>query len=71
MGIIEQVRQMKLEEAREEARREARRETRKEVRQERNHLFVQNLLSSTDFSAQKIASLAGVSVAFVNKIKNN
>ena len=61
MGIIEQVRQMKLDEAREEAR--------KEALQERNHLFVENLLSSTDFSAKKIASLAGVSVAFVNKVK--
>jgi hypothetical protein len=57
MGIIEQVRQMKLDEAR------------KKGEESRNRVFVENLLSSTSFSVKKIASLAGVSVAFVNKIK--
>jgi hypothetical protein len=60
MGIIEQVKQMKLEEARKEAR--------KEGEEKMSRLFVENLLSSTDFSAKKIADLAAVSVAFVNKV---
>ena len=33
-------------------------------------LFVENLLSGTDFPAEKIASLASVTLDFVNKIKN-
>ena len=61
MGIIEQVRQMKLEEAREEARKEEQKKT--------TRLFVENLLSGTNFSVKKIASLANVSVGFVNKVK--
>lgn len=73
MGIIEQVKQMKLEEARAEARREGRKEGRKEGKQEgeekRNRLFVENLLASTSFSVAKIATLAAVSEAFVNTVK--
>ncbi|HEY4290650.1 MAG TPA: hypothetical protein VGN00_26305 [Puia sp.] len=57
MGIIEQVRQMKIEEAEEKA------------RDEERHVFVENLLSNTSFSAKKIADLAGVNISFVNKVK--
>jgi hypothetical protein len=57
MGIIEQVKQMKLDEAR------------KEAEEKRNHLFVENLLSNTDFTPKKIADLAGVTISFVNKVK--
>ena len=57
MGIIEQVKQMKIDEARHEA------------EEKRNRLFVENLLSSTSFSPKKIADLAGVTIAFVNKVK--
>jgi len=59
MGIIEQVKQMKLEEAR------------REGEEKRNRFFVENLLLSTDFSIKKIASLAGVSTTFVNRIKTD
>ncbi|HEY4209244.1 MAG TPA: hypothetical protein VGM31_20610 [Puia sp.] len=65
MGIIEQVKQMKIEEAREAGRKEAR----KEEREKSSRLFVENLLTSTDFSAKKIATLANVSIVFVNKVK--
>jgi len=53
MGLIEQIREIKIQEVREE---EAKR-------------FIENLLSNTDFSLEKIASLAGVSVPFVEKVK--
>ena len=33
--------------------------------------FVKNLLKGSDFAVEKIASLANVTVEFVNKIKNN
>ncbi|HEY8967959.1 MAG TPA: hypothetical protein VIM64_02675, partial [Puia sp.] len=65
MGLIEQIRQMKLDEARAEARKEAR----KEAAGERNRIFVTNLLNSTSFSVKKIAQLAGVSESFVNRVK--
>jgi len=61
MGLIEQIRQMKLDEARAEAR--------KEAAGERNRIFVTNLLNSTSFSLKKIAQLAGVSESFVNRVK--
>ena len=57
MGIIEQVAQMKAEEARAEGGEVARR------------LFVENLLKETKFSDEKIASLSNVSVGVVRKIK--
>ena len=65
MGIIEQVKQMKLDEARAEARAEAR----KEEADRNKRVFVTNLLSNTSFSVKKIADLAGVSEAFVNRVK--
>ena len=61
MGIIEQVKQIKLDEARAEAR--------KEGEDKRNRLFVTNMLTNTSFSVAKIAGLAGVSEAFVNRVK--
>ena len=36
---------------------------------EKNHIFVVNLLKGTDFSDAKIASLAGVPIEFVEKVK--
>ncbi len=57
MGIIEQVRQMKIEEAEEEGRTEQR------------LLFIKNLLSKTSLSPEKIATLVGVTVASVIKVK--
>jgi len=53
MGIIEQLAEIKVQEEREK----------------NSRLFVENLLKGTDFSLEKIASLAGVSVAFVEKMK--
>jgi predicted transposase YdaD len=61
MGIIEQVRQMKIEEAEEEGR--------KRGQKEQRLFFVKNLLSKTSLSPDKIASLVGVNVSFVNKVK--
>jgi hypothetical protein len=57
MGIIEQVKQMKLDKAKEEGR------TEKEIS------VVQKLLVSTDFSDVRIADLAGVSVTFVKEVR--
>jgi len=53
MGIIEQVKQIRLEEAREDERR----------------LFVENLLKDSDFAPEKIASVANVSLEVVNEVK--
>jgi predicted transposase YdaD len=58
---------MKLDEARAEARKEGR----KEAEEKRNLEFVENLLSSTSFTLERIAGLAGVSVTFVNKVKTS
>ena len=58
MGIIEYVKEQKINAAREEAR------TAKEIS------VVKNLLSGTDFSTEKIAAIAGVSVAFVEEVRN-
>ncbi|HEY4286961.1 MAG TPA: hypothetical protein VGN00_07665 [Puia sp.] len=46
-------------------------ETREEVREEERGLFVENLLKGSDFSVEKIATLANVSVEFVNKVRGN
>jgi len=45
-------------------------EGRKEERENNSRLFVENLLKDGSFSIKKIASLANVTVNFVNKIKN-
>jgi len=57
MGIIEQVKQMKIDAAKDEA------------RLEKDTFFVKNLLSLTDFSDKEIASLAGVTENFVKKFR--
>ena len=53
MGIIEQLAEIKAEEARENT----------------SRLFVENLLKESDFPQAKIASLANVSLSFVKKVK--
>jgi len=40
-------------------------------REEERRAFVENLLSETEFSDEKIASLVNVTVDFVNKIRMN
>ena len=46
-----------------------RRVAKEEERENNSRLFVENLLKDGSFSVEKIASLANVTVAFVNKIK--
>lgn len=45
-------------------------ETREETKIETATAFVENLLKGSDFTAEKIASLANVTVEFVNKVKS-
>jgi hypothetical protein len=54
MGIIEQVKEIRLEEAREEERR----------------LFVVNLLKDSDMPLEKIASVANVTLRFVKEVQD-
>jgi len=61
MGIIEQVKQMRIAEAKEEGRKEARAKMATAV--------VRNLIAETNFSDRKIADIAGVSEAFVKRIR--
>lgn len=65
MGIIEQVKQMKLDEARAEARKEGISSGADRAKR----LIETNLLTDTSFSVSKIAGLAGVSEAYVNRVK--
>lgn len=69
MGIIEQVKQIRLEEAREVGREEGLKTGRKEGRDEERRLFVENLLKDSDFAPEKIASVANVSLEYVNEVK--
>ena len=59
MGIIEQLAEIKAEEALEKG------------REEGNEKAVKLLLDNTEFSMRKIAELVGVSVSFVKKVKAN
>ena len=74
MGIIEQLTEIKAEEAlekgRKEGRKEGREETKEKVRiaQERS---VKAFLNNTEFSMSKIAELVGVPVSFVKKVKES
>lgn len=43
----------------------------KDVAKEKDRVFVENLLSNTEFSTEKIASLVGVSTSFVEEVKEN
>ena len=61
MGIIEQVKQMKLDEARKEAKREGAEENRR--------FIVANLLTNTSLTVAKIAALAGVTETYVKRLK--
>jgi len=58
MGIIEQLAEIKAKESAHAA------------EEKKNLLFVENLLKGTDFSIEKIASLANVSIDFVREVKN-
>ena len=62
MGIIEQLAQIKSEEALEKGRAEG-----QEIS---SRLFVENLLRNTEFSLEKVASLANVTVDFVRAVKD-
>jgi hypothetical protein len=44
---------------------------RMESREETSRLFVENLLKESEFSVEKIASLANVKVEFVNDVKED
>lgn len=61
MNIFEQVAEIKAAEALEKGL--------KKGRAEERELIVKNLLANTEFSPEKIASLANTSLAFVKKIK--
>jgi hypothetical protein len=69
MNIDDYVKMISKDEGLEEGKREGRRKGRKEGVEKSKRLFVENLLSNTDFTVEKIASLANVTVKFVNKIK--
>lgn len=62
MSVVEQIKQMKIEAAAKKAERKARTETKMTI--------VKNLLRETSFSDKKIAFIAGVTEAFVRKIRN-
>lgn len=64
MGIIEQVKQMKIAEAKEEGRKEGLKEVRTKMT-----AVVRNLIAETNFSDKKIADIAGVSEAFVKRVR--
>jgi len=42
-----------------------------EAKEEATAAFIRNLLKETDFSVEKIASFANVTVEFVNEVKDN
>jgi predicted transposase/invertase (TIGR01784 family) len=69
MGVIEQLAEIKHQEGREEGREKGRKEGRKEGREEGKAEVVRSLLAKTEFSAEKIAEIAGVAVSFVSKIR--
>lgn len=45
-------------------------EGRSEKDLEKNHLFVTNLIQQSDFTDEKIASIAGVELSFVKQLRN-
>jgi hypothetical protein len=63
MGIVELIA--------EERAKEAVKEVKKEVTLENKRFFTETLLQNTEFSAGKIASLAGVTESFVEEVKAN
>ena len=72
MGILEQLAEIKAAEALEKGIevgiQKGREEGLQKGRTEERELFVKNLLANTEFSPEKIASLASTSLDFVNKI---
>jgi hypothetical protein len=66
MGIIEQLAQIKSEEALERGLQTGL----AQGQQISSRLFVENLLKKTEFSLEKIASLANVPVGFVHSVKS-
>ena len=70
MGILEQLIEIKSQEAREEGRAEAFEEANKKVRATQEEA-VKAFLSNTEFSVEKIASLVKVSVPFVEQVKES
>lgn len=65
MGIREQIIQM----AEQKGRKQGRNEGRDEGRKERDTVFVENLLRTTDFSDERIAEVADISVGFVKEAR--
>lgn len=65
MDIIEAIKKIEREEGREKGREEGR----EEGIEQKNHEFVKNLLAAKKFTVPEIANLAGVTEAFVRKIK--
>lgn len=68
MDVIEQVKQMKIEEAKNEGFRKGLRMGQNLIRAKKI-TFVRNLLKETNFFDKKIAALADVSEAFVKQLK--
>jgi flagellar biosynthesis/type III secretory pathway protein FliH len=69
MGIAEQLAEIKAKEALEEGLQKGLERGRAEEREKTSAAIVQNLLANTEFSIEKIASLANVSVDFVKKVQ--
>jgi predicted transposase YdaD len=65
MGIEE----LLLERAERRGIEKGREEGKEEGKEESAYLFVKNLLTSTDFHDEKIASLASVDVSFVQQVR--
>jgi hypothetical protein len=70
MGILEQLVEIKSQEAREEGRAEALEEGNRKVRATQEQA-VKAFLTNTEFSVEKIASLVDVSVSFVEQVKKS
>jgi len=73
MGVLEQLAEIKEKEGREEGlqvgREQGLQDGREEGRFEAQRLMVKNLLSHTEFSDEKIAELANISVEIVKEIR--
>jgi len=69
MGIIEQLAEIKAEEALAKGLVQGEQKGRLEAKLEEKENFVIALLNNTEFSADKIASMVGAPVPFVEKVK--
>ena len=70
MGVIELLAEIKAEEARKEGHEKGLEEGREEGIAETKKAFVKNLLSVSGFSMDKIASVVGVPLSFVKKVRD-